>query len=70
MALCKKLKYDIPIYHIKTNNMDIQKQKELYLETLNEKEMKAYLIAKSFLGTSFQLEKSVGFLKWKAKQTD
>jgi hypothetical protein len=32
--------------------------------------MKAYLIAKSFLGTSFQLEKSVGFLKWKAKQTD
>jgi hypothetical protein len=50
--------------------MDIQKQKDLYLETLNEKEMKAYLIAKSFLGTSFQLEKSVGFLKWKAKQTD
>ena len=37
---------------------------EMYLETLNEKELKAYAIAKSFLGTSFQLEKSVGFLRW------
>jgi len=37
---------------------------EMYLQTLNEKELKAYAIAKSFLGTSFQLEKSVGFLKW------
>ena len=39
---------------------------ELYLESLSEKEMKAYSIAKSHLGTSFQLKKSVGFLKWKA----
>ena len=37
---------------------------EMYLESLNEKELKAYAIAKSFLGSSFQLEKSVGFLKW------
>jgi hypothetical protein len=37
----------------------------LYLETLNEKELKAYAIAKSHLGTSFQLEKSNGYLKWK-----
>ena len=37
---------------------------EMYLKTLNEKELKAYAIAKSFLGTSFQLEKSVGFLRW------
>lgn len=36
-----------------------------YLKTLDEKEMKAYLIAKEHLGTSFQLEKSNGFLKWK-----
>jgi hypothetical protein len=41
-----------------------QKLMEMYLETLNEKELKAYVIAKSFLGSSFQLEKSVGFLKW------
>jgi len=39
---------------------------EQYLKTLSEKEMKSYLIAKSHLGTSFQLDKSVGFLKWKA----
>jgi len=37
-----------------------------YLQTLTEKEYKAYLIAKSHLGTSFQLEKSNGFLKWKS----
>lgn len=36
-----------------------------YLETLCEKERKSYEIAKEHLGTSFQLEKSVGFLKWK-----
>jgi len=41
-----------------------QKLMEIYLESLNEKELKAYAIAKSFLGSSFQLEKSVGFLKW------
>jgi len=36
-----------------------------FLTTLDEKEMKAYLIAKDHLGSSFQLEKSNGFLKWK-----
>lgn len=41
---------------------------EEYLKTLNEKEMKSYKIAKEHLGMSFQLEKSVGFLKWKSKQ--
>ena len=38
---------------------------ELYVETLSPKEYKSYLIAKAHLGTSFHLEKSVGFLKWK-----
>lgn len=38
---------------------------KLYLESLSEKELKAYFIAKSQLGTSFQLEKSVGYIKWK-----
>ena len=36
-----------------------------YLKTLSEKESKAYHIAKSHLGPSFQLEKSNGFLQWK-----
>jgi len=46
------------------NNTNKIKLMEMYLQTLNEKELKAYAIAKSFLGTSFQLEKSVGFLRW------
>jgi hypothetical protein len=41
---------------------------EAYLQTLNEKEYKAYLIAKSHLGTSFQLEKSNGYLEWRKEQ--
>jgi predicted phage-related endonuclease len=38
---------------------------EKYLNTLNEKEMKAYHIASEHLGMSFQLEKSIGYLNWK-----
>jgi len=37
---------------------------ELYLNSLSEKEKKAYNIAKGHLGMSFQLEKSLGYLKW------
>jgi len=40
---------------------------DLYLESLSVKEKKGYLIAKSHLGMSFELEKSVGFLRWKKK---
>jgi hypothetical protein len=36
-----------------------------YLEQLSEKDRKSYEIAKSHLGMSFQLEKSVDFIKWK-----
>ena len=50
------------------SDKQLTKLLELYLESLSEKEMKAYSIAKSHLGTSFQLNKSVGFLQWKAKQ--
>jgi hypothetical protein len=35
-----------------------------YLETLNSRERKAYEIAKSHLGMSFNLKKSNGYLKW------
>jgi hypothetical protein len=35
-----------------------------YVECMNEKERKAYMIAKTHLGDSFQLEKSIGFLDW------
>jgi hypothetical protein len=49
-----------------TTEQDTNKKEllEKYIETLSEKERKSYLIAKEHLGTSFQLEKSVGFLQW------
>ena len=37
-----------------------EKEKE-YLKSLNEKERKAYKIAKSFLKSSFDLKKSLGY---------
>ena len=39
-----------------------------YLKSLTEKEYKAYEIAKSHLGTSFDLKKSNGYLEWFKKQ--
>lgn len=42
---------------------------EKYILSLNAKEHKAYLIAKSHLGSSFSIEKSVGFLQWLKKQS-
>jgi hypothetical protein len=42
--------------------------KEQYLETLSDKEKKSYFIAKEHLGMSFQLEKSIGFIKWKKER--
>jgi hypothetical protein len=50
-----------------STNLSIIKKEEIiekYIQTLNEKEHKAYLIAKNHLGDSFQIEKSNGFLKW------
>lgn len=47
------------------DNMKTSKLCELFIESLSEKELRAYLIAKDHLGSSFQLEKSVGFLQWK-----
>ena len=38
---------------------------QAYLNTLTEKERKGYEIAKSHLGMSFDLEKSIGYLEWK-----
>ena len=41
-----------------------QKYIEEYLKILNEKENIAYEIAKKMLGSSFNIKKSIGFLKW------
>lgn len=62
-----KIEFKNIIYYCLTNNMDNKTSLEKYLETLSEKEMKSYLIAKEHLGTSFELEKSVGYLRWKEK---
>jgi len=40
-----------------------------YLNSLTPKEYKAYVIAKSHLGTSFDMEKSIGY-KYFIKQLD
>ena len=53
----------------KMNEINKNKLVDLYIQSLNEKELKAYLIAKSHLGTTFAIEKSVGFLKWKQNNT-
>jgi hypothetical protein len=46
----------------KEQEMDALQTK--YLESLSEKERKSYEIAKEHLGMSFQLDKSVGYIKW------
>ena len=35
-----------------------------YISSLNDIEKKAYEIAKEHLGSSFDITKSIGFLKW------
>jgi len=42
---------------------------EMYLKSLSPKEFKAFLIAREHLGTSFDIEKSIGFLKWLINRT-
>jgi len=50
---------------ITENNNETDTEK--YIKSLTAKEYKAYLIATEQLGTSFTLEKSVGYLRWKQK---
>ena len=44
---------------------ELQLLVDAYIKSMSVKEHKAYLIAESHLGYSFQIEKSVGFLKWR-----
>jgi|TARA_B100001540_G_C15703862_1_gene595152 hypothetical protein len=46
---------------------EIEEQIKEYIETFNEREKIAYEIAKEQLETSFNIEKSIGFVKWKKK---
>lgn len=38
-----------------------------FLKSLNKMELQAYLIAKSHLRTTFNIEKSNAFLRWKSE---
>ena len=59
----------------KRKRMDVEEEKtfiksldeETFIKSLDEKELMAYNIAKSHLGTMFYLDKSNAFLEWKAK---
>ena len=42
----------------------VEELKQEYINSLSKKEKKAYEIAFHHLGSSFTLEKSVGFLQW------
>ncbi len=46
------------------NNQIVDK----YIQSLNDKERKALEIAKNHLESSFDIEKSVGFIKFKESQ--
>jgi hypothetical protein len=50
------------IIHSKSQMLPIEQE---YIDSLNEKELKAYEIAKSHLGSTFHLIKSNGFNDWK-----
>jgi hypothetical protein len=53
-------KKQITIDDLKTN----------YINSMDEKEKIAYKIAKEHLGSSFNLEKSIGFQKWLKKNSN
>ena len=56
-----------PSWSTKKNDNETT-QLALYIQTLTPKEYKAYLIAQSHLGMSFDLCKSRGFIEWKKTQ--
>ena len=41
---------------------------EEYIKQLNEKEKMALKIAQEHLGSSFNIERSIGFLQWKKER--
>tara|TARA_B110000444_G_scaffold192336_1_gene182241 strand:+ start:205 stop:375 length:171 start_codon:yes stop_codon:yes gene_type:complete len=41
-----------------------------FLNGLNEREKIALNIAKDMLGTSFNIKKSIGYIKWKKENVD
>ena len=48
-----------------SNTVTKSEYQELYLASLNDREIKAYHIAKDHLGMSFTMERSNGYKQWK-----
>ena len=42
---------------------------EEYIASLNDTERKALIIARDHLGSSFDIEKSIGFIQYKKRQS-
>lgn len=53
---------------MESSKSDLNQMEKDYIKNFTEKEKKAFEIAKSHLGMSFDLEKSIGFQEWKQKQ--
>lgn len=45
-------------------------EEQKYIESLSQKELKSYNIAKEHLGSSFEIRKSIGFIKWLLAQLE
>ena len=58
----------LPFCYVKKHLSKELEQK--YIQTLSTIEKKGYEIAKSHLGSSFSLKKSIGFKEWKKNQED
>jgi hypothetical protein len=50
--------------NIKLDTLSVEK----YLNSLSDHERKTMEIAKEHLGTSFNINKSIGYIEWKSKQ--
>jgi len=64
----KTNKIKIKAVKIKTTKTEVFTN-EQYLKTLSAKEKHALKIAQEHLGSSFNIEKSIGFQKWIKKNT-
>ena len=67
MKSSKSKKSDINDTSTNIINTELSIIEKEYISQFNEKELKAYNIAKSYLGSSFHLIKSNGFIEWSKK---
>ena len=63
----KKRKIRIKKKKISEKKVTMEDLKNNYIDSMDEKEKIAFKIAKEHLGSSFNLEKSIGFQKWLKK---